>query len=304
MFKGLLLAGGSSCAHALRSGLRFARMICSDTTADLDLAYHYTSAETFKKIVESDSLRMSSWQNTNDPRESKEWHASLTIKYVPDVRPPEAELSVSDHQLGQASEQLNRRLRESARLLCFCTDYEPVVNPSPHFFHRGWARARMWSQYGAQHTGVCFVFVQHELVAQVDEERPHENNDVFAFGRVKYIDAPLTIPVPASAVVAGTLAEYLEDLQVKQWVNNDLYFQKATDWAGEHEYRIAYVPGTGRTDDGPFVKLGDALKGIVVGDAFSDDATLQRLLSGHPSLEVFRCRWIDGARYPEPMALP
>src|SRR3712207_7604623 len=47
------------------------------------------------------------------------------------------------------------RSRRRARLACLTMDRTPNAFGSP--FHRGWARARMWSQYSDAHRGACLV---------------------------------------------------------------------------------------------------------------------------------------------------
>jgi transcriptional regulator GlxA family with amidase domain len=79
--------------------------------------YHYTSSDTARKILESGSVRLAPYQNTNDPKESKDWHFSVGM-------------SVNGRNLDHATAQsmsdwLSSTIKSTARLACFCTDSPP-----------------------------------------------------------------------------------------------------------------------------------------------------------------------------------
>ena len=111
-----------------------------------DLLYHYTSADTVAKILDSGTVRLGPYTRTNDPREQKEWIPLFTMPSGPG-RPPERYLSSSEEEYEAAQRATDRYLRRGARLACFTLDRPRSGDATPGtLFHRGWARARMWEQ--------------------------------------------------------------------------------------------------------------------------------------------------------------
>lgn len=116
--------------------------------------YHYTRPDTLALILDSGRIRLGSYAETNDPRERKQWLASLTADTFDDLQ---------DGESLELVMQIDRWIRRGVRLSCFTVDYPEPPDWAGGNFHSGWARARMWHQYAGDHTGAVLVF---------DAERP------------------------------------------------------------------------------------------------------------------------------------
>ena len=263
------------------------------------LAFHYTSADTAEKILSSGELWLAPFTSTNDPRENAQWHVDFTWP-VDGGRPPERLLNLSGEVCARVDETLDRHFRQGAVLSCFCLDRQPYEDSAAGtFFHRGWARARMWEQYGEKHHGACLVFDHHEFLELVDTHRPVEEGSFFSHLEVRYIDAPLKIPVPLEAAIADDLIGKLNELQVRDGIAEHVYFTKNRDWESESEYRIVCVrwdPPSEELGMPVPISFGRSLKAIVLGQDFEMAAStgLSRFLDQHPDVGLWQCVWQNG----------
>lgn len=264
-----------------------------------DLLYHYTKASTLAKILDSGCIHLGPYSRTNDPREQQEWHPLFTMP-TGRGRPPERYLRRSEEEEKEAFQATDHYLRRGARLACFSTDRPPSANAEPGTsFHRGWARARMWEQYGDHHVGACLVFDRQELIELVDSHIPHGNGDLFTFGQVSYQDRALTIPIPWTRVVDEGIACVLGNEQLRKGMVNHLYMLKNRDWESEQEFRIVYVRWNipHQEVDTPIpIPFQDSLKWIVLGEHFPDhERSVITYRKGVPSsLGILRCEWHSG----------
>ncbi len=248
--------------------------------------YHYTGADTAGLILDSGSLRLGPYANTNDPREAKVWHAGIGgIMGGP-----------WEGNFGRYVQQIDQQLRGRVKLACFTRDKPWDSARGYHYFHRGWARARMWQQYADAHRGVCLIFDRAELHAMI--EHHIADRGVMYEGAVVYEDEGLQLNFSGSELdregVEATVRRYL----TRNW--QELFLRKNTDWASEVEYR--YLALTEQPVE--FVPIRSALVGIVLGEDFParEAARLPRRLRGaavSKDLRVASCRWWQG----EPLAV-
>lgn len=112
--------------------------------------YHYTKCSTaIKYILPSRTLRFSSLENTNDPKESKDWELGIGTNENADL---------SEFSPGKISNWLSTELKGRAKLLCFSTDTYPITGDKfKDIFNRGFCKPRMWAQYADAHKGVLFL---------------------------------------------------------------------------------------------------------------------------------------------------
>ena len=273
--------------------------VLQDQDVDDQKLYHYTTATTLAKILDSGALRMDPYSRTNDPREQKEWVPLFTMPPGPE-RPPEKYLATSADDARAAELATDRYLRRGARLACFTLDRQRAQNATAGtLFHRGWARARMWEQYSGRHTGACLVFERSELVRLVDEHLPHGDGDLFSCGSVTYDDQALTIPLPWMEVVDQGIDAVLDDFQVRKGAADQLYFTKNTDWRSEEEFRIVCVQWnvSDEEEDQPItVPYESSLLAIVLGEHFPDtELSVIRSRTGlASSVDLLRCEWHSG----------
>lgn len=260
-----------------------------------DLLYHYTSREGLRAILESGNLRLNSLDRMNDPRERTEWVADSI------VLPPGGVGIASLAKQHEVIDQVDVLLRLAARLACLTDDrpLDPSGDPAA-FFHRGWGRARMWEQYGRQHTGAVLVFDKTELIAALDESRAVGDGDVFSPSPVRYEDRRLSIPMSGYYETVESIKEAIDDLTSKGGSIADLFFVKNRDWAGETEFRILVVFGeqAAVANFGQPLDLSyrDSLRGVVVGERW-DGADWLRPAATVREIEgsIVRCVWDNGS---------
>lgn len=262
---------------------------------DENLLYHYTRPDSLDAILANGTLRLGPYSETNDPREQKDWRPAFVMPST-EGRPPEQWLEIGRTSSSLIDEVTDRHLRRGARLACFAHDRERRSDASPGtLFHRGWARARMWHQYAAKHTGACLVFDRTELLEAVDHQLPHEDGDLFTWGKVAYRDQRLTIPLLVPTLAEVGIEAALDDLSVRRGAAGHLYLTKNTDWESEQEFRIVVVRwnvADNSVDQPIDVAFGTTLRAIVLGDRFTGD--IVAMLADRDGVDALRCRWGDG----------
>jgi Protein of unknown function (DUF2971) len=221
--------------------------------------YHYTSVDSFLKIIDSQKLRFSSADCLNDPRESK-GNQSLVIRteFV-----DSAEARKDWFCEVQRIRDLVSRVRKNVFIGSFSVDATGTTGRS----ERGYAIPTMWAHYGDKHRGVCVVFEREQLVdcvAKLIGKSPLQ-------GPVTY-DADLeSVPsVDLLQTRTRTDGEIEEDLVLD---HRNLWFRKYACWSSEREYRIA-IPKD-KTDSFIEIPTSPALVGVCLGvDLAAKDANL------------------------------
>ena len=162
--------------------------------------------------------------------------------------------------MGQA---LNKVIKEQAKLACFTADSEQITSAPNEVLRRGFARSRMWGQYGEENRGVCLVFSktgfrqQFSALKKVEEDRVYE-------GPVCYKD------FSREAIGARTLnGDKLKEMPIGEYVvghldehYKELFLEKAQDYRDENEYRFIFansVPGF------TYVPIDECLKVVIAG---------------------------------------
>lgn len=262
--------------------------------------YHYTSSETAaQKILPSRLIRFSRLRSVNDPREFQDYSWTFICDVeVPDTAP--------------IAEAVNRALKDSWRIGCFCSDpYESLVTRAREdkgediisaAYERGHSRPRMWSQYGRDHSGACLVFDKELLHKAVFA---HARERAVYFGHVEYKNpsplSSLTAPHPLKISLSSIL-ELGPERAVQQHLaiyHQALFFQKAVDWMQEREYR--WTVHWDKTSEF-FVDISTALVGIALGERM-DAADRSRIarVAGELDVSLAVMRWRNGFPQPEPM---
>lgn len=226
-----------------------------------------------------------------DPFEAED----LFIPYIHGDPPP----SAIDMQALQKG--INRVLKQETKLLALTLDGRDGVDLREvrGHFYRGYARPRMWEQYGEGHMGVCLLYDERLVPEVVGTLRTRGR--IFQ-GRVTYTATAYTglheSPLDYRKVQSGALT--LEQLLASalDTIPQQLFFAKLDDWAAEQEYRIALHSDA---TDYEFVGVHGLLKGVVIGHRFPESelyplipmcaeraAVLARLEweSGFPQLRV------------------
>jgi hypothetical protein len=227
--------------------------------------YHYTKAETFlEKILPSNSLRLSPYTQTNDPKESKAWRFDANIQ---DHR----QHSFDDWPLEELNARMNQELKDRTNVVCFSSDGPLAGDHIRDIHNRGWCKPRMWAQYGDDHRGVCLAFDRVKLESALRSE--FKSKRPMAIGQVHYRDQMIVrnLHDPAYMVLIDELAKLGWDRYIHfhlQHSRGRLFFEKNADWSNETEYRCVVWGGDGEST---FVNYGDSLRGVMFGASASDE---------------------------------
>jgi len=119
--------------------------------------YHYTPCDTaLNHILKNKTLKLSSFNEVNDPRESKSWDVSPFV---------DARLNLDLAQYDAISAEVSGILKRNAKLLCFSRDKPSAVDArQPEaLLSRGFAKPSMWHHYAKGHDGVCLMFSRTKL---------------------------------------------------------------------------------------------------------------------------------------------
>src|ERR1022692_689331 len=167
------------------------------------LLYRFTGREGVLKTLRSRRLRLNTWPKMNDPREKKEWRSSDIIAGRLRAIPP--------YTQAELESAFDRLLRRGARLACFTDDRAPATEHAARWLlHRGWGRSAMWDRYADSHEGACLVFDSPALVEQFDSFQLGEGC-IRTWGRVEYVDEPISIELDADVRSDEHLIELLDE---------------------------------------------------------------------------------------------
>lgn len=224
--------------------------------------YHYTKAETaIDFILKDKTLKFSGFNTTNDPRESKNWFFSAGTNENRDL---------SKYNPDTLSEIMNPRIKATTHLLCFSKDRELTGQHLTDTPKRGFCKPRMWAQYGGNHAGVCLIFDFNSLSEEIRLNFSHKN---WMADHVVYRDRLLAEIQSEPAFTVGI--DQLEDWGAEEYAFSHgqqyakrLFFEKASDWENEDEYRWVIFD----TSDKIYLKYKSALKGIMFGEYCSEDS--------------------------------
>lgn len=232
--------------------------------------YHYTSIEKAFKILYYKKLRFSPITSTNDIFEQKAKllfnnYDSDTHKKITKIR-------------NYFDEQRNR-----VRILCFSQDTQEVPDKPSDFpedyenanvIGRGLALPRMWAQYSANNSGVCFIFNKQKLINSIKAQ-----GLIFLANKVQYVDNYANNQLKKEDIqqlYKKIVQEYNNVFLEMIRKNNDFliynFFTKLNDWESENEYRImTYICDKDSNTKVEIDELYKFLEGVVVGQNIADE---------------------------------
>ena len=222
---------------------------------------HYTSKDNAISILEKKQIFLSPLASCDDPRESKQWGfgfigaGTICLENYSDV-----------------PNIFSSYIRNNSRVLCFCGWNDEKLdfseNMVPHYreayYRAGFARSRMWSQYGKRHTGICLVFDKTRL--EEDFESSFETKKKFS-GSVEY-QYYLESFVKARKIECRNILNHSIDEALGMQIDanfHEYFFLKSMDYLDEHEYRLVVIVEDGDTISLP---IESSLKAIIVGVDF------------------------------------
>lgn len=248
--------------------------------------FHFTKASTaISSILSSGTLRLSSYSALNDPWEAKGW--AFTV-----VSPEGALGSMQAVEIGR---EISTLLKESSRVVCFCSDGYPlkIERDLDIFDTSGWAGAGMWAHYAENHRGVVLIFDRRRLLE--NGITALRSKGPMFFGSVLYAPPDHTAGMYALLIdqrnwasmgPRATAALQLE--RHRGW----LFFTKHPDWSAERECRLILHGGQSSCE---YIPLEKALVEVCVGDAADQSATERIVaLAEQLNANVSRILWRNG----------
>jgi len=233
--------------NPLHNGIFTEKMVC-----------HYTKTQVAIKILKSKRLRFNPLSESNDPRESKEWTFGFGSSEIHCIKEHENDLK-----------KLSKYVSKKSKILCFCgwndskMNFEKQAIPfyRESFYRVGWAKSRMWSQYGEGHQGICLVFDKDSL--KFEMKRQFQDHLKFS-GIVKYCLSPWSFITGRKIDCMKFIINGFEHTirhQIEKY-HEEYYFTKHIDYRDENEFRLVVISD----EECPLeLPIQDSLRGVIVG---------------------------------------
>ncbi len=242
---------------------------------------------------------MSPYSRMRDPLENRE----LAFFLDPSEPAPDDEQFLAD--LSWHIERVRNRMF----LLCLTHDAKSGYRASDLPFLRAWARARMWEQYAANHTGVCLAFDANRVLEHVSDNL--RQRGMFFAGDVAYTPRGFA-GTPAASLRPSDFGGTPHNFpKIGEFVlaNEEAIFRtKTLDWEGEHELRLIFSPRVARgapdvSDEYVFVPVGDAksVRAVILGENFPEwQLPAARWACKQVGVPLVRLQWRAGLPWPMP----
>lgn len=233
---------------------------------DKDMVCHYTSHDKAISILNGKRINFSPLAKCDDPRESKQWNFDLIGN--------DARFCAENNK--EVRNAFNNTIKNNSMILSFCGWNDEKINFDNNqiavfrqdYYRVGWARSRMWSHHGRNHTGVCLVFDRKQLEEQFNSA--FETNKQKFNERVQY-QYNLENFVRARKIECRNIIKHGVDKAVKMQIDEyfrEYFFLKLMDYRDEHEYRLVVIVSNGNSIGLP---IESSLKGVIVGIDFPSD---------------------------------
>ena len=160
----------------------------------------------------------------------------------------------------------------------------------------------MWDRYADSHKGGCLVFNSQALMERFDTFQLGAGY-IRTWGRVEYVDEPISIELQADVRSDEHLVELLDETTFGRYTVSDLYMKKLKDWESEREFRTVEVLWNipeAELDESLYMPIGASLRTVIIGEMFSEvdlDRLRERLGSCPEAPELFRCSWHGGVPF-------
>jgi hypothetical protein len=220
-----------------------------------DAIFHYTKKEiALEKILPEKSLKLSSFQNMNDPHEYND--IALAGTYWGD------EPLNHDKTIMEVQKKYNDIIKNKSGVISFCQN--TFVNNQ--LVTHGCLKPRMWTQYGDNHRGVCLVFSKEKLLEYAKTLFPivmGQKINYYNYLRETLLEHKI---IDYNRVQSMGIDNYLNE-SIKSRSKN-LFFSKHQDYSDENEFRIALI--NVENAENCFIPFIDSLQGVIVGDRFPE----------------------------------
>lgn len=165
--------------------------------------YHFTSAESVIKIIDSMKLKFSSFENLNDLNEQ------------------EVNFQIADFVLDV---KLRDFIIKECRLLSFSRD----VVKSHKISEWGFDHPRMWAQYADNHSGACVVLNERKVL--------QKNKHLLSSNYSKIENV-----VYHNWIISDKTEDLQDAREILKKRYRDLFFKKHKDWKHEGERRLLLI---------------------------------------------------------------
>ncbi|HUW71180.1 MAG TPA: DUF2971 domain-containing protein [bacterium] len=252
----------------------------NDYSADPDFVYHFTTLElALRSIIPNSQLRFGRFQDMDDPYETEYLIEAIVVDGD----------NIKRHSNNQS---LLNILRGNCRIKCFCEDtpYDPKA-ARDFTLNKGYAKTRMWSQYGDFHKGVCLVFSRKRLESALEADKMVSHH--FPMQKVEYNDERFRN-------LKNVLGEKLIDAEeVKTYLlehKDDLLFLKNEDYRDEDESRLCITDYDSESDC--YINFGDALECCILGYKHDQlfDPVIEKLHK-NTHVQFYNLNWWQGKPY-------
>jgi hypothetical protein len=267
-----------------------------------EFLYHYTKGSTaLSRILANRTIRLGSYVDTNDPKETKSWHFQFGTNENRDL---------GRYRYAELSRWLTDELKRKTKLVCFSMDTQPLTGDHVRdIFNRGFSKPRMWAQYAERHAGVCLVFDRAKLAEKFKEQLSAYH--LVISGPVRYVNRsviPDLLTDNEYTINIDVLETHGQEAYVQRHLRTfyqRLFFEKMTDWRDETEWRwVVFAP----TAEELHIKFEDSLVGLMFGED-SPDAVINSAMAMTKAWGLRYCGlkwknhspWYDYLRYmPKP----
>jgi hypothetical protein len=240
---------------------------------DNDTIYHYTtSVTTLTHILMSKKLRLSPRSQSSDPIENAEHFFSYSTSNR------DREHSTNATRLTNEAREILRKTKQ----VSFCKNNSLEHEPGmiyPPFEKYGFAKPRMWDQYGDRYKGVCLAFSLKKILEAVkstevigddlkyityhQSEVGHRSIDLDQLSRDGY----------------DTYKRVYFDYLIKR------LFNKYKDYIHENEFRLCSF-ADGNYD---YIDIKDALRGVIISDLSVNPFLykgFEDILAGYTNIDI------------------
>lgn len=240
---------------------------------DNDTIYHYTtSVTTLTQILMSQKLRLSPRSQSSDPIENtKHFFSYSTSNRAREHSADAARLT------NEAKEMLGRTKQVS-----FCKNNQLEGEQGmtyPPFEKYGFAKPRMWDQYGDKYKGVCLAFSKEgllETIKSTEIKGDDLNYTTYHESEVRHLSIDLD---QLSKDGYDTYKRFYFDYLKKE------LFYKHKDYIHENEFRLCSFSDSNYD----YINIKDALRGVIISDLSVNPFLykgFEDTLTGYPNVDI------------------
>lgn len=211
--------------------------------------FHYTSYSVFtEQLMATEKLKFNLLKYTNDPRENKYRHYGVGGFSLGNDAYKKSEI---------VSKKLNEVVLNHSKICCFCRNSSNGIN-------HGFAKSRMWSQYGENHKGVCLVFSKVKLLRTIKTQAPSKS---LVYGdKVIYSSKGINLvamQINGDELETTTPYDYTYDHINEHY--KEIFYKKDIDYRDEREFRVTVIDDSKAPK---YFNINDSLIGVILGVDF------------------------------------